>query len=155
IITRLIVGGAQENTLASVRGLRQKPGLKVDLISGPSEGPEGSLAYFLGSSPDSLQILPQLVRPVRPWLDWLALRRLAELLRQFEPAIVHTHSGKAGVLGRLAAARAGVPVIIHTIHGPSFGQFQGRLANFVFRSAEQYAARVTSHFVVVADAMKQ
>jgi glycosyltransferase involved in cell wall biosynthesis len=55
----------------------------------------------------------------------------------------------------LAAARAKVPIIIHTIHGPSFGPFQGPLANWLFRSAERYAARATTHFVVVAEAMKQ
>ena len=82
-------------------------------------------------------------------------RSLRELFRARRPQIVHTHSGKAGILGRLAAARAGVPIIIHTIHGPSFGPFQGPLANWLFRSAERYAARVTTHFVVVADAMKQ
>jgi glycosyltransferase involved in cell wall biosynthesis len=155
IITRLIVGGAQENTLASVLGLGRKAGLNVDLISGRSEGREGSLEHLLEACPGTLQIVPQLVRPVRPWTDWLALRRLTALLRKRHPDIVHTHSGKAGVLGRLAAARAGVPLIIHTIHGPSFGCFQGPLPNLAFRLAEQYAARVTSHFVVVADAMKE
>src|SRR4029077_12424635 len=84
---------------------------------------------------------------------WLALRKLPAIFRQDRPDVVHTHSGKAGVLGRLAAARAGVPLIIHTIHGPSFGPFQGRFANALFRGAEQRAARVTTHFVSVADAM--
>jgi hypothetical protein len=51
--------------------------------------------------------------------------------------------------------RARVPVIIHTIHGPSFGQFQSAPANFFFRAAERRAGKVTSHFIVVADAMKQ
>jgi len=59
------------------------------------------------------------------------------------------------VLGRLAARRAGVPVIVHTIHGPSFGSFQGALANALFRAAERYAGRVTTHFVVVARAMTE
>ncbi|MEK7706425.1 MAG: glycosyltransferase, partial [Verrucomicrobiota bacterium] len=67
----------------------------------------------------------------------------------------HTHSGKAGVLGRLAAQRASVPVIVHTIHGPSFGLFQGAVPNFNFRAAERRAGRSTTHFVVVAKAMKQ
>jgi glycosyltransferase involved in cell wall biosynthesis len=99
-------------------------------------------------------LVPQLVRPVHPLKDWLALRRLTALLRSLAPDVVHTHSGKAGILGRLAAARAGVPVIVHTIHGPSFGPFQPALANFIFRQAERYAAQVTTHFVVVADAMR-
>ena len=154
VITRLIVGGAQENTIASVFGLRQKPALEADLISGPARGPEGSLEPLLAPCPGLLTILPELVRPLDPWKDWLACRRLAELFRTRRPDIVHTHSGKAGVLGRLAAARAGVPTIVHTIHGPSFGPFQGRLANLLFRSAEHRAAKVTTHFVVVAEAMK-
>lgn len=155
VITRLIVGGAQENTVASVLGLRQKPGLSVQLISGPTSGPEGTLEPVLQEFPGLLQILPPLIRPVRPWKDWVALRQLTDLLRQQHPDIVHTHSGKAGVLGRLAAARAGVPVIIHTVHGPSFGPFQSAARNALFLYAERRAARVTSHFVVVAEAMKK
>ena len=153
IITRLIVGGAQENTIASVFGLRQKPGLEVDLVSGPTTGPEGSLESEFATTPQLLTIVPELIRPLHPWKDTLALRRLTHLFRLRRPDIVHTHSGKAGILGRLAAARAQVPIILHTIHGPSFGRFQGPLANCAFRSAERYAARVTTHFVAVADAM--
>jgi glycosyltransferase involved in cell wall biosynthesis len=154
VITRLIVGGAQENTVASVFGLRTKPGLEVDLISGPTTGPEGSLESSFEKIPGALFVTPHLVRPVHPLKDWLALRDLTRLLRQRRPDIVHTHSSKAGVLGRLAARRAGVPIIVHTIHGPSFGSFQGPLANAVFTAAERRAARCTTHFVVVANAMK-
>ena len=195
VLTRLIVGGAQENTIASVLGLRKIAGLEVDLISGPTTGPEGSLESTLvaddvrkriaadsptdrllmsvatnetvslspsdgeragvrGIQPPILTILPELVRPVHPWNDIIALRKLTQLFRERKPDIVHTHSGKAGVLGRLAAARAGVPLIVHTIHGPSFGAFQGDLANRIFRTAERRAARVTTHFVTVADAMR-
>jgi glycosyltransferase involved in cell wall biosynthesis len=150
VITRLIIGGAQENTLATVHGLRQIPGLEVDLISGPTTGPEGSLETRV----ERLTIVPELVRPVHPPRDFLALKRLEHIFREQKPDMVHTHSGKAGILGRLAAERAGVPIIIHTIHGPSFGKFQNALSNFVFRTAEKMAARRTTHFVVVADAMK-
>ena len=155
VITRLIVGGAQENTIASVLGLRSKPGLQVELISGPTTGPEGSLESRFAGHPDVFTRLPELVRPVHPWKDLRALQVLTCEFRARRPDLVHTHSGKAGVLGRLAARRAGVPLIVHTIHGPSFGPFQGALANLVFRAAERRAGRVTDHFVVVADAMKQ
>ncbi|HVM47829.1 MAG TPA: glycosyltransferase family 4 protein [Candidatus Acidoferrum sp.] len=154
VITRLIVGGAQENTIASVLGLREKPDLQVKLVAGPTRGREGSLEPTVTAYPGLLTILPRLVRPVHPWNDVLALRDLVTLFRAEAPHVVHTHSGKAGVLGRLAAARAGVPAIVHTIHGPSFGAFQGAAANLLFRSAEKYAARVTTQFVVVADAMR-
>jgi glycosyltransferase involved in cell wall biosynthesis len=103
--------------------------------------------------PGLLTILPSLVRPVNPWLDALAWRRLVRLFRQDPPDIVQTHSGKAGILGRLAARRAGVPVIVHTVHGPSFGNFQRELINAPFRFAERLAGSFTTHFVTVADAM--
>jgi glycosyltransferase involved in cell wall biosynthesis len=150
IITRLIVGGAQENTLATVAGLRQIPGTEVDFISGLASGPEGSLEREAGN----LIIVPELVRPIHPLKDALALRKLKGILRERKPDIVHTHSGKAGILGRLAAKRAGAPVIVHTIHGPSFGKFQNAASNFIFCAAEKFAARATTHFVVVADAMR-
>jgi glycosyltransferase involved in cell wall biosynthesis len=151
VITRLIIGGAQENTLSSVLGLRQKPGFDVQLISGPSTGPEGSLK----SLDPRLLIVPSLVRPIAPRRDFLALRQLEQIFRASQPDIVHTHSGKAGILGRLAAAKAGVPIIVHTIHGPSFGNFQNGLSNLLFRVAERHAGRVTTHFVTVADAMTE
>jgi glycosyltransferase involved in cell wall biosynthesis len=153
IITRLVVGGAQENTVASVLGLRQKPGVEVHLISGPTTGPEGSLESEFAGTPEILTRVPELVRPIHPRKDWLALRRLEKILREQKPGIVHTHSGKAGILGRLAARRAGVPVILHHIHGPSFGPFQSAPANWLFTAAERHAAKVTTHFVCSAQAM--
>jgi glycosyltransferase involved in cell wall biosynthesis len=153
IITRLVVGGAQENTVASVLGLRQKPGVEVHLLSGPTTGPEGSLESEFAGTPEIFTRVPELVRPIHPLKDWLALRRLEKILREQQPDIVHTHSGKAGIIGRLAARRAGVPIIIHHIHGPSFGPFQGPPANWIFTAAERHAAGVTTHFVCSAQAM--
>jgi glycosyltransferase involved in cell wall biosynthesis len=127
----------------------------VRLLAGPAEPGQGSLEPLVNSLPGLLVKVPSLVRPISPVQDLLAYRALLRDFRQHQPDIVHTHSGKAGVLGRLAAARAGVGVIVHTIHGPSFGAFQGALANTLFRAAERRAGRVTDHFVVVADAMTQ
>ena len=157
IITRLVVGGAQENTLATIRGLRTISDVEVKLISGPTVGPEGSLENaareIFGNQTSDFTILPELVRPVHPLKDFITLRQLEKLLRAQKPDLVHTHSGKAGILGRLAAKRAGVPLIIHHIHGPSFGKFQGALANFIFTAAEKHAAKVTDHFFCSASAM--
>ena len=157
LITRLVIGGAQENTLATICGLRARPGVEVKLVSGPTLGPEGSLENaarkIFGNQPSDFTVVPELVRPVHPLKDFVALRKLEKLLRAQSPDIVHTHSGKAGILGRIAAKRAGVPVIIHHIHGPSFGNFQGAAANFIFTAAEKYAACVTDHFFCSAGAM--
>lgn len=159
IITRLVIGGAQENTLATIRGLCAKPDVEINLISGPTIGPEGSLEdearkiLFLTPHASRLTIVPELVRPVHPLKDFIALRKLEKILREQKPDLVHTHSGKAGILGRLAAKRAGVPIIVHHIHGPSFGNFQGALANTLFTAAERHASRVTDHFFCSAAAM--
>ncbi len=153
IITRLVVGGAQENTLTTISGLRQKPGLVVNLISGPALGPEGTLENEARQVPGLLTLIPELVRPVHPLKDFIAFRKLEKILRDQKPDLVHTHSGKAGILGRLAAKRAGVPIIVHHIHGPSFGNFQGALANRLFTAAERRAGKITDHFFCSAGAM--
>jgi len=153
IITRLVIGGAQENTVATVLGLRQKPDVEIRLISGPTSGSEGSMESSFSTCLDTLSIVPALVRPVHPWKDIRAWSSLTTVLRRESPDIVHTHSGKAGILGRLAARRARVRVVIHHIHGPSFGPFQGPVANAVFLTAEKIAARTTTHFLCSANAM--
>ncbi len=155
VITRLIVGGAQENTVDTVLGLAGDPSFEVELVSGPTPGghAEGSLQSRVESRPGLLTVIADLVRPVSPPRD---LRAFLALFRHFarrRPRIVHTHSGKAGVLGRLAARAARVPCIVHTIHGPSFGPFQGALGNALFGGAERLAALCTTHFVGVAHAM--
>ncbi|MDH7503977.1 MAG: glycosyltransferase, partial [Verrucomicrobiota bacterium] len=155
IITRLIVGGAQENTIATVLALRNRSGVEVALFAGPTTGPEGSLEPRVRDVPGLFTLIPSLVRPLNPWKDLLALVVFSRKLRSIRPDIVHTHSGKAGFVGRLAARLARVPVVVHTIHGPSFGPFQGALPNAVYVAAERVAGRVTDHFVVVADAMKR
>ena len=152
IFTRLVVGGAQENTVASVFGLRQKPGVEVHLLSGPTTGPKVHSNLNWPACLTSSRACPRC--PPGSSVERLARVAAArKILRQQKPDIVHTHSGKAGILGRLAARRAGVPVIIHHIHGPSFGPFQGFLANWIFTTAERHAARVTTHFVCSAQAM--
>jgi hypothetical protein len=124
VITRLIVGGAQENTASTVLGLHKKQGVNVRLYCGPTTGPEGSLEPLVQKIDGLFHLIPNLIRPVRPLSDWLAYQQLKRAFASFRPDIVHTHSGKAGFIGRLAAKRAGVPKIIHSIHGPSFARFR-------------------------------
>jgi glycosyltransferase involved in cell wall biosynthesis len=153
VITRLIVGGAQENTISTVLGLQGDARLAVNLLSGPTFGSEGSLENVFHENPNLLTIVPSLTRPIRPVADVRGLMQLRREFRKNPPDIVHTHSGKAGILGRWAAHLERVPIIIHGIHGPSFGPWQGPLANAVFRNVERRAGRVTTHFVAVANAM--
>jgi glycosyltransferase involved in cell wall biosynthesis len=152
IITRLIVGGAQENTVLSCAGLAAA-GHDVTLVAGPETGPEGSLWDDAAKSGAELVRLESLRRSPSPRLDMRCLGELTGLLRDGAFDIVHTHSSKAGILGRRAARRAGTPVVVHTIHGMSFNRTQPLAVRWFYRRLERWAARYTDAFVSVADAM--
>jgi glycosyltransferase involved in cell wall biosynthesis len=152
IITRLIIGGAQENTLLTCEDQHRDYGDRVTLITGPALGPEGSLMPRAERGSFELRVVPELQRSIHPWRDWRAYRALVSLLRELRPEIVHTHSSKAGVLGRAAAHKVGVPVV-HTVHGASFHYGQSPLAYRAYIAAEKWAAKRTTHFISVADAM--
>lgn len=166
IITRLIVGGAQENTLLTCRGLRER-GHDVTLIAGVETGPEGSLWSEAEAIGCRLVRLESLRRAIRPVADLRAIFDLTRILRQLGPDVVHTHSSKAGILGRIAAHRAsgtssrlkpatrgaGIPLIIHTIHGMSFNRTQSWPVRMGYRLLEKRVGRFTDRFICVADAM--
>ena len=154
VITRLIVGGAQENTVASCIGL-QKLGYNCELVTGPQTGPEGSLHDQVRAAGVPLIVMDELRRAPNPFHDVGAVHALKKLFADRQYDVVHTHSGKAGFLGRLAARWAHVPVVVHTIHGPSFYPYQNPLGNWLFRWAEQLAGEWTTQFVSVADAMTE
>jgi glycosyltransferase involved in cell wall biosynthesis len=152
VITRLIIGGAQENTVLTCEGLLER-GHRVTLISGPTRGPEGSLVERARRGGYEFIELRDLVRAVNPWLDARARRYLRMEFERLRPDVVHTHSSKAGILGRLAAHDARVPCIVHTIHGMSFNRTQPWLVRRAFAWAERVAARRSQAIVTVADAM--
>lgn len=153
VITRMILGGAQENTLLTVEGMHRR-GWDVWLVSGPAEGPEGELLTRARRGGFPVVDVPTMRRAVRPVADLRAFHQLAALFRRERPDIVHTHSSKAGILGRFAAAAAGVPRVIHTIHGLPFHPYAPKAANIAFAWSERAAASVTEKIVVVADAMR-
>ncbi len=152
VITRLIIGGAQENTLLTCEGLRAL-GHEVTLISGPTSGPEGSLRDRALQGGYEFIEIPELIRAVNPWYDARAVRELARIYAQLRPDVVHTHSSKAGIVGRAAAVRARVPIIIHTIHGQSFNRTQPAPIRALYALLERRAARYTHRIVGVAQAM--
>jgi glycosyltransferase involved in cell wall biosynthesis len=155
VITRLILGGAQENTLFTVEGLARRGDYRVTLVSGPAIGPEGDLVRRARKNGVDLVILPELRREILPLSDVLAFHRLCGLFRRERPDIVHTHSSKAGILGRAAARVTRVPCILHTIHGPSFHRYQPWLANLAVIFLERAAARWTHKLISVAEAMTE
>jgi len=152
VITRLIVGGAQENTLLTCEGLDAR-GHRVTLISGPTRGPEGSLVERARRGGYEFIELRELIRAVNPWMDARAQRYLRMEFDRLKPDVVHTHSSKAGILGRFAARDARVPIVVHTVHGMSFNRTQPWALRKLFAWLERKAARRTHALVAVADAM--
>jgi glycosyltransferase involved in cell wall biosynthesis len=153
VITRMILGGAQENTLLSAEGTRASPGWDSVLVTGPSVGPEGRLLELARERQVPVRVVPSLIRAPHPVRDLQALLHLWWLCWRLRPAVVHTHSSKAGILGRLAARLAGVPVVIHTIHGLPFHEHQGSAEHRLYVLLERLAARLANRILGVADAM--
>ena len=153
IITRLILGGAQENTLLTCLELLRRYHDEVLLITGPGLGPEGSLEERARRERVPMTVIDSLRRNIHPWRDWVSYRALRREIIRFRPDVVHTHSGKAGLFGRQAAWSLGVPAIVHTVHGAPFHPYQGRGARYFFRACERYAARRCHRIISVADAM--
>jgi len=152
VITRMIIGGAQQNTLYTCQDQHQDFGDEVTLITGPAIGPEGSLMDQARAAGFRILEIPELRRSIHPWRDWSSYQRLIAILRDLRPDIVHTHSSKAGIIGRYAAGKASIPVV-HTIHGASFHRGQSRLAYSVYRHLERRAARHTDAFISVCDSI--
>ncbi|MFA5292674.1 MAG: glycosyltransferase family 4 protein [Phycisphaerae bacterium] len=158
IITRLILGGAQENTLITCKGLADR-GHDVTLITGPALGPEGELFRQTKNQKYKTIVIDSLRRQINPIYDIPAYYQLKKILAQIQPDIVHTHSAKAGILGRFAAAQLKTQNLklktVHGVHGLSFHEYQNPLLNKFYIAVERAAAKKTDAFICVADAMTQ
>ena len=123
------------------------------LIAGRIATAEGDMAYYAEERGVKVHYLPALSREITLWNDLRALWALYRLLRKDRPAVVHTHTAKAGTLGRLAALLAGVPTLVHTFHGHVLGggYFTPRKTRF-FLAVERQLARVTDRLVVLTEA---
>ncbi|MCE9547328.1 MAG: glycosyltransferase family 4 protein [Planctomycetia bacterium] len=153
VITRMILGGAQENTLLACLDLRDLYGDDVLLMTGPALGPEGTLLEEAQRAGLPVVVIDSLRRAIHPWRDWQSYRALRRELARFQPDVVHTHSAKGGMLGRIAATSLGVPAVVHTVHGAPFHPYQSGAPRALFRACERYAARKCHALVSVADAM--
>jgi glycosyltransferase involved in cell wall biosynthesis len=147
VITILDLGGAQDNTLHTVRGLR--PPFQASLIAGPGGLRDDEARRIPGVE---VRFERSLVRPIRPFRDLRAVAALTRILKGLKPDIVHTHSSKAGIVGRAAARAARVPIVVHSIHGFGFHDGQPAWLRTGLIGLERAAAPLTTHFVAVSRA---
>lgn len=150
VITKLELGGAQQNTLHTVAHLDRARFAPV-LVTGPG-GILEEEARALEDVP--LHVLPELQRAISPGRDMAAARALRDLLGSFGggPCVVHTHSSKAGIVGRWAAFRAQVGPVVHSIHGFGHGAIRGGFKRWVALTLERTMASHTDAFIAVSRA---
>ena len=152
VITRMIVGGAQENTLLTIKGHIEK-GHEVVLVTGFSPGREGELLKNVEMPDFKIVEIPEMVRELSPLKDYQALRKLRAYFKKEKFDVVHTHSSKAGIIGRIAARQAGVPVVVHTVHGQAFHAYEKPWKKLLYITAERIAAKYCDKIYAVAQAM--
>ncbi len=153
VITRLIIGGAQVNTLLTVAHLDRRR-YRVTLASGPTTGPEGSLEDQIPGE-IAFERIPELVRNPDPLKDIIALRRLYALMRRGRYHIVHTHTTKAGLLGRIAARLARVPIVVHTPHGHAFHGYLNSAGSRALQRVERWLAHWTDRIICLTEAERR
>ncbi|GKS58658.1 glycosyl transferase family 1 [Nitrospira sp.] len=162
VITRLDQGGSARNTMLTVLGHDRAHYTPIVIAGKPgrwtAQGGEEAThhnAHRLLSAGVRCLLLDTLVRHVSPLDDLRALWRIWNVFLEERPAVVHTHTSKAGAIGRVAAWLAGVPTIIHTPHGHVFYGHFGRGLSWVFLQLERLLALITTHAIALTDAERR
>lgn len=157
IQSRICGGGPALHSILLSEGLSYARGARYDttLLGGALEPGESSMDDFARARGVQVELLPEMRRAVNPLADARAVASTVRRLRALKPTIVHTHTAKAGAVGRAAAALVGTPVVVHTFHGHVFdGYFSPRKAQ-AFIAAERALARVTDRILALSEQQRQ
>lgn len=154
IIARLNVGGPAIHTILLTEALNDDRFESI-LVAGRVEKDEKDMIYLARQKGVKPIIIPELRRQIHPIKDLIALWKIYKIIRHQRPDIVHTHTAKAGTLGRIAAILAGVPVRIHTFHGNIFHGYFNRIYVMVFLFIERILAYFTTYIVAISERQKE
>jgi glycosyltransferase involved in cell wall biosynthesis len=154
LFSRLNVGGPSVHVILLTAGLAGR-GYETRLVIGTEAPHEGNLLDLAAAKGVRCESMASLGREIRPLRDLLALLALYRLMRAYRPQVVHTHAAKAGLLGRVAARLAGVPVVVHTYHGHVLHGYFGRAKTALFRGLERWLARLTDRLVAVSPRVRE
>jgi glycosyltransferase involved in cell wall biosynthesis len=152
VIARLNVGGPALHVAYLTAGLSER-GYDTTLVAGTVERGEESMAFVADSKGVRIEVVEDLHRSITPFRDARAAMRLAQLIRRERPTILHTHTAKAGAVGRVAALLAGgakPPIVVHTFHGHVLRGYFNRVVTYGFRTLERLLARVSTVLIAVS-----
>lgn len=150
IITVFSIGGATENTLLTAKGFIEK-GYKVDILTGPNISSEGDMYSLAKRFGINVITLSTLKREINGFSDFISLLKIYRFIRKNEYNLVHTHSSKAGIIGRVAAKMARTPIVIHTIHGLPFHDYQKYFLNKLYILIEKIGAHFSDKIITVTE----
>lgn len=153
VIARLNVGGPARHTVLLAAGLDPRR-FSTTLITGRVEPAEGDFAFLAAERGIAPVVIPELRRALHPGRDLAALVKLVRLFRSLAPDIVHTHTAKAGALGRVAARICRVPIIIHTFHGHVLDGYFSPPVTRLFLAVERGLARRSTRIVVLGPRLR-
>jgi glycosyltransferase involved in cell wall biosynthesis len=154
LIARLNVGGPAIHVVTLTAGL-DPARYESRLVCGLPGPHEGDMSYLLEAAGVQPVILPEMGRDVAPLADTATLARLVRLMRQFRPHVVHTHTAKAGAVGRLAARLAGVPVVVHTFHGHVFSAYFGAFQSRMAARTERALALMSDRLITLSERLRR
>lgn len=154
IVTRLNIGGVAKYVVQLTDSLR-KMGYDTMVVAGHIQEGEGDMAYYAERFGVEVQQLPELSRSLRWSDDWVAALKIYRLIRRWRPDVVHTHTAKAGTLGRLAAWLTRTPLVVHTYHGHVFNGYFSPLQSRLVLAVERFLARLTDYLLVLSASQLQ
>ena len=153
IVNRLNLGGITYNAASITARLR--PEHETMLVAGMKDDQEESSEFMLNNLGLEAVYIPDMRREINLKADYKAYKHLLKIIREFKPDVVHTHAAKAGILGRLAARRAGVKVIVHTFHGHVFHSYFGKFKTRFFLEIERFLARLSHGIIAISELQKK
>ena len=154
VIARMNIGGPAIHVAKLTSGMKRN-GFETILVSGSPGATEGDMSDLAQAQNVNFRCIKQLGPTIAPWDDGVAFLRLFRLIRSIKPQIVHTHTAKAGALGRVAARLAGVPVVVHTFHGHVFSGYWGPVLSYVAVATERFLSRLSTVIVTVSENVRR
>jgi glycosyltransferase involved in cell wall biosynthesis len=153
IINRFNLGGPTYNAAYLTKYL--EPEFETLLIGGVKYDEEESSEFILEKLGITPVVIPEMQRSISFKDDKKAYQKIKKIIKEYQPDIVHTHASKAGTLGRLAAAKCKVPIIVHTFHGHVFHSYFGNTKTLFYKNIERHLANKSTQIIAISDIQKE